>query len=140
VQKITPENVTIAVTRNLAFFAMLSKSSMDSKWCFLCQSGFKEWACINKQVNGLMWTHQALIDKYNAHETNANMNASDKQGVHFIAILDVDPSLFIPPPLHIKLGLVNQAFIEIVGNRYFSWCQSLIKNIPLPDRIFHNLP
>ena len=109
-QRITPENVTIDVTGDLTFFAtMLGKTSMDSKWCFLCQLDFKEWAYVNK-VNGLMWTRQALIDKNNAIQANANMKASNKQGVKCIAILDVDPNLFIPPPLYIKVGLVNRAF------------------------------
>ena len=95
VQRITSDNVTIAVTGDLAFFAtMLGKPSMDSKWCFLCRLGFTEWSRVNK-VHGILWTRQALIDKCNAIQANTNMKASDKEGVKFIAILDVDPSLFI---------------------------------------------
>ena len=86
-----------------------------------------------------MWTRQALIVKYNAIQRNANMKVSDNQGVKFITILDVDPSLFIPLPPHIKLGLVNREFIKNVGNCYFSWSQSQIENIPLPKHLSHNL-
>ena len=93
VQRITLDNVTIAVMGDLAFFAtMLGKPSMDSKWCFLCCLDFTEWSRVNK-VHGIMWTRQALIVKCNAIRANANTKASDKEGVTFSAILDVDPSL-----------------------------------------------
>jgi hypothetical protein len=54
--------------------------------------------------------------------------------------LDVDPSLFIPPPLHIKLGLVNRAFIKTdTGKSYMSWSQARMENIPIAERIATNL-
>eukprot|EP00957_Ditylum_brightwellii_P052696 3994716-Ditylum_brightwellii.AAC.1 len=67
------------------------------------------------------------------------MKAHDRKGVKYIPILDVNPSLFIPPPLHIKLGLVNQAFIKPTGVSYMSWSQSHVENILISKQIAHNL-
>ena len=35
------------------------------------------------------------------------MDAKEKKGVKEKPILDVNPSLFVLPPLHLKLSLVN---------------------------------
>ena len=67
------------------------------------------------------------------------MEAKQKKGVKEKPILDVDPSLFVPPPLHLKLGLVNRAFIKPNGYSYFSWSQKRIENLPQPERIAYHL-
>ena len=102
---------------------MLGKSGMDSKWCFLCDLAAREWVCVHK-VYGNMWNNNSLnAKKRYAIIANSNMaKAHDRKGVKYsIPNLDVDLSLFIPPPLHIKHSLVNQAFIKPTGVGYMSW-------------------
>ena len=136
---IESQDITEAITGDLAFYAlMLGKPGMDSKWCFLCDLAAREWACVHK-VNGNMWNNNTLNAKRYAIIADSKMKAHDRKGVKYIPILDVDPSLFIPPPLHIKLGLVNRAFIKPTGVSYMSWSQSRVENIPISERIAHNL-
>ena len=55
-------------------------------------------------------------------------------------ILDIDPSLYVIPPLHIKLGLVNRSFIKPDdSHRYLSWSRKHIENIPVAKEIAFNL-
>jgi hypothetical protein len=140
VKTIGPEDISIAVTGDLAFYAlMLGKPGMDSKWCFLCDCAASAWACMD-QVKGIMWSNELMNEKRTAIAANPKMKQSEKKGIKFIPILDVDPSLFIPPPLHIKLGLVNRAFIKTdTGKSYMSWSQARMENIPIAERIATNL-
>ena len=78
------------------------------------------------------------IIKYN-EDMNDKMKPLKKKGVKFARILDVDPCLFIMPPLHIKLGLVNQAFIKGDGQSYLSWSSKRIKNIPHAEKMAWNI-
>ena len=137
---IESQDITVAITGDLAFYALiLGKPGMESKWCFLCDLSAREWACVHK-VNGNMWNNDTLNAKRYAIIANSKMKAHDtRKGVKYIPILDVDPSLFIPPPLHIKLGLVNRAFIKPTGVSYMSWSQISVENIPISERIAHNL-
>ena len=43
------------------------------------------------------------------------------------------------PPLHIKLGLVNRAFMKSDGYSYFSWSQKRIENVPTNEVATWNL-
>jgi len=51
----------------------------------------------------------------------------------------VDPSLFVAPPPHIKLGLVNRAFIKPDGYSYLSWSKQRIESIPAIEKIAFTL-
>ena len=70
---------------------------------------------------------------------NEGMPPRERMGVKFKPILNVDPILFVLPPLHIKLGLVNRAFIKADGYSYFSWSQIRIENIPFDERNAFNI-
>ena len=66
------------------------------------------------------------------------MEAKEKKGVKEKPILDVNSSLFVLPPLHLKLGLINRAFIKPDGYSYFLWSQKRIKNLLQPEQVaFH---
>ena len=67
------------------------------------------------------------------------MKPNEKKGIKFRPILDIDPSLFVIPPLHVKLGLVNRAFIKTEGYSYFSWSQKCVENIPEEEKIAWDL-
>ena len=77
---------------------------------------------------------QKIIDN-----TNNKLKPHEMKEVKFKQILDVDPSLFIMPPLHIKLELVNWAFIKSDGYIYFPWSQKWIENIPDAEIIAWNI-
>ena len=136
-----PSNkVNIAITGDLAFYSiMLGKPNMDSKWCAWCDAACKEWASTTDKVIGQLWSRDTYMRKLRDILQNPRMTANQRKGVKFKPILDVDPTLFVPPPLHIKLGLVNRAFIKPDGNSYFSWSQIRVENIPPPERIAFNM-
>ena len=131
--------VKIAITGDLAFYStMLGKPGMDSKWCPWCDAAAKEWSKV-EQVKGESWTRQTYMQKLLDIQQNPTMSQYNRKGVKFSPILDVDPTLYVPPPLHIKLGLVNRAFIKPDGYSYFSWSQIRIENIPDSERVAFNL-
>ena len=117
---------------------MLGKLNMDSCWCTWCDASVREWAT-TEIVKGNMWTRQKLIDKLIQIQQNPKMEAYKKKGVKEKPILNVDPSLFVPPPLHLKLSLVNRAFIKPDRYSYFSWSQKRVKNIPQSEQIMFHL-
>ena len=131
--------VRIIITGNLAFYLIiLGKPSMDLKWCSWCNAAYKEWSKID-EVRGELWSLQICVQKLFNIQNNPNMSIYNKKGVKFTPILQVDPTLFVPPPLHIKLCLFNRAFTKPNRKSYFSWSQIRIENIPNTERIVFHL-
>jgi hypothetical protein len=131
--------VKIAITGDLAFYAtMMGKPNMDSKWCYRCNLAAKEWASIDPIIVGDLWTRELLSLKLMENDNNPNLSSYEKKGVKVKPILDIDPSLYIIPPLHVKLGLVNSAFISS-RHSYFSWSKARVENIPEQERVSNSI-
>jgi hypothetical protein len=120
----------VRITGDLAFYAiMLGKVNMDSKWCNWCKfycnqdwnfgddAGFEMWT----KASIAEWYSKVLID---GQLRKPKMNSRDRCGVVAKPILDVCPSIFIIPPLHLKLGLFNTAIIKPTkGKSFFQWLE-----------------
>ena len=112
---------------------------MDSKWCTWCTASQQQWSATTACVVGDQWAYDNLQQKLQDIQQNTEMPPKERMGVKFKPILNVDPILFVLPPLHIKLGLVNRVFIKSEGYSDFSWSQIRIENIPTNERIGFNL-
>ena len=75
----------------------------------------------SSKYKGKKWTQENMEEMLQKiiDNTNNKLKPHEMKEVKFKQILDVDPSLFIMPPLHIKLELVNWAFIKSDGYIYF---------------------
>ena len=138
---IPSHRVKLAITGDLAWYAtMLGKPGMDSKWCAFCDLPCSQWSTV-AQIKGCLWSRDSLKAQLNIVSNNINnkMEAREKKGVKFKPILDICPSIFIMPPLHIKLGIVNRVFIKQEGYSYISWSQRRIENIPTAEKIAWNM-
>ena len=85
---------------------MLGKVNMESRWCTWCSLSANEWQ-ENTTHPIELWDLQSYGQKLREVLVNPRMNASNKKGVVKEPILGIDPSLFVIPALHAKLGLVN---------------------------------
>jgi hypothetical protein len=141
---ITPGIIKLAITGDLAFYAVMQgKPSMDRNWCPLCQLGHNEWSVVHK-CNGDLWTWELMDMKLNEVRIDAalakpKMKPKERKGIKDTRLLDIDNSLYVIPVLHIKLGIVNRAFIKSDGNSYLSWSEKRVENIPEQERVAYNL-
>ena len=139
VSTIQSENIRIAVTGDLAFYAtMLGKPNMSAYWCVWCKLSSSQWSKVENTV-GELWTRCSYNAMAAAVLANPRMNKIEMKGVRNTSVLNIHPLLFIPPPLHIKLGLVNRAFIKSDGCSYFSWSKQRVDNIPAGEITAYNL-
>jgi len=113
---------------------------MSALWCAWCDLSSRQWAGVDQTI-GEIWTKNTLSALHNkiAADTNGRMKPAEMKGVRSKVILEVDPSLFVAPPLHIKLGLVNRAFIKPDGYSYLSWSKKRIESIPAIEKIAFTL-
>jgi len=118
------------ITGDLAFYSLiLGKPSMDNKWCtwctFFCAQDW-EW---DSDSDAEKWTKQKLSMMLARIQSGEIMNARQRCGVKTEVIIDVDPSIVVIPPLHLKLGLFNRAIIQPKGNSFWSWMEQRIEMI-----------
>lgn len=120
------------ITGDLAFYSLiLGKKNMSSKWCWLCDffCAQQDWK-FGDDASALTWTSQeyyAILEKV---ERGEKMTPREQRGVVTKPLIDVDPSIFIIPPLHIKLGLFNRAIIQPKGVSFFSWLEKRVEMVP----------
>ena len=107
---------------------------MDSKWCPLCKLSHSEWAK-PEFLDVEYWTFALMIEKLeeDCADIQNKIVPKHRKGIKYRMILDINPSLYIILPLHIKLGIVNQAFIKPVGYR------KCIENILECEQLAFNL-
>jgi hypothetical protein len=96
---------------DLAFYAdVLGKAKSSGYWCHLCQLSWAQWnKCANEDAT--KWT----IDKFKKAlhtkiETKADSIMGVKEEMHCKGI---SPQLFVCPPLHMEIGLVNKVWEEL---------------------------
>jgi hypothetical protein len=98
----------VFMTVCIAFYAdVLGKANSSGYWCYLCQLSWAQWnACGNEEAT--KWTtgefKQALHTKI---ETKADSVLGVKEEMHY---KEISPQLFVCPPLHMEIGLVNKVW------------------------------
>ena len=120
------------ITGDLAFYNVtLGKPNMDNKWCFLCQLSVAVW----KEGDAIdtMWTLGNMKSILECYDHNPKMPASESKGIRKKPLLSVDPSHYVIPPLHMKLGLFNRAMIK-PGVSFIGWVDLRVEMIPADEQ------
>ncbi len=101
----------VFMTGDLAFYAdVLGKANSSGYWCHLCQLSWAQWnECANKEAT--KWT----IDEFKKAlrikiETKTDSIMGVKEEMHY---KEISPQLFVCPPLHMEIGLVNKVWEEL---------------------------
>ena len=118
------------ITGDLAFYSLIvGKPSMDNKWCCWCKFFCAQDWEMGSDSDTEEWTKQKLKMMLERIQSGEKMTAQDRCGVKCKPIIDVDPSIIVIPPLHLKLGLFNRAIINPKGNSFWSWMECRVEMI-----------
>lgn len=124
---------SIFITGDLSFYVdVLGMPNSCSYWCPWCLLSRVEW---QESVNntGDQRTDTFLIDTYEKikNDTKKRLQATEKKGVssamHYKSLA---PSNFVPPLLHMEIGMVNQAWENFVN-----WVDDVVEKIPEDENI-----
>jgi len=120
------------VTGDLSFYAdVLGMPKSSSYWCPWCLLSRIEWQQ-SAESCGEKRTIQFLTETYDKvkQDTQKRMQPTEKKGVatamHYKAL---GPDHFIPPLLHMEMGLVNQVWEDFEG-----WVDDVVEQIPLDEK------
>jgi hypothetical protein len=122
-------NVFITGDLCLCFYAdVLGMPNSSSYWCPWCLVSHKEWQGQPETYNTEKRTCEFLNDTYAAikNDCNKRLKPTDKKGVskemHYKSIV---PEKFLPPLLHMEMGLVNQIWYA-----FEDWIDKFVEIIP----------
>jgi hypothetical protein len=107
------------IAGDLKFFMMATgREHADRVWCFYCDMMNKEWKSEPSKV-GEEWSNEALTNHVESMRDNyTSLNAFDKKGCkidHLLMFDAIDFDHFVPPVLHILLGLVNDIYKNLLA-------------------------
>jgi hypothetical protein len=109
------EKFNMFVTGDLAFYAdVLGKASSSGYWCHLCQLCWAQWNdCANAAEGATKWTIDELKEVLIRVEMETKVDSimGVKEEMHY---KEISPQLFVCPPLHMEIGLVNKLWEEFV--------------------------
>ena len=128
--------VRLFITGDLAFYAaVLGKVNMAGKWCTWCDLRPAEWI-INDHPVGVSWTLEKMKQvRDDIGDGELRNTAKTKKGCVNEPLIDcVEPISYIPPILHIMLGLGNKVLDD-----FFKWVDAMVENIPVTERNLRNV-
>lgn len=120
---------SLFITGDLSFYAdMLGMPNSSSHWCPWCLISHKQWQEPPHTFNAETRTAEFLSRTYTAiqHDTCKRLKPVDKKGVstamHYAGI---GPEHFVPPLLHMEMGMVNQAWYQ-----FEQWIDDEVELLP----------
>lgn len=124
------------ITGDLSYYAdVLGMPSSTSFWCPWCLLSRNEWKQ-SADVNGDERTSEFQNNAYLAicNDIEKKMTPSDRKGVtsemHYKALT---PQHFVPPLLHLQIGMVNQAW-----DTFEEWIDNFVEVIPEHEKDARN--
>jgi hypothetical protein len=107
------------IAGDLKFFMMATgHEHADRVWCFYCEMMNKEWKSEPSKI-GEEWSNEVLTNHVELMRDNyTSLNAFDKKGckIDYLLMFDaIDFDNFVPPVLHILLGLVNDIYKNLLA-------------------------
>jgi hypothetical protein len=119
----------IFITGDLAFYAdVLGMPNSSSYWCPWCLLSHPEWNKDTSTVTAEQRTIKFLSDTVQAikRDTKKQLKPIDRKGVtserHYSCL---GPENFVPPLLHIEIGMVNQAWVA-----FEEWVDDVVEVVP----------
>jgi hypothetical protein len=121
------------ITGDLAFYAdVLGMPNSSSYWCPWCLVSHKEWQAEPNTFVAEERTSKFLKETYEAirKDSKNRLKPADKKGVstemHYKGI---GPENFVPPLLHMEMGMVNQSW-----DMFEDWIDNCVEIIPTHEK------
>ena len=128
-------NLRVFITGDLAFYAaVLGKVNMAGNWCNWCDLRRAEWIK-NNHTAGEWWTLEKMKQVRDdiADGVLTNTSNNKKGCVDEPLINCIEPISYIPPILHIMIGMLNKALDEC-----FKWVDCMVEEILVKERSLRN--
>ena len=106
--------LNIYVTVDLVFYAdILGMHKMSHWWCpWSLLLNHPQWQLLGADKKGEKCNHQMILDTYDKLIKNPKLPVNEWQQLsHYPSIL---PQMFVPPPLHLEIGLVNDVWSDLM--------------------------
>jgi hypothetical protein len=105
---------------------------MSGSWCIWCQRQPSEWPLLctmeNHNREDETWTIFKIKDYLDRIQAGALKEAREKKGIVYAPIWDfIEPEYFMPPQLHVEIGLVNKVvenFYDLEKKQRAAWRQN----------------
>ena len=117
------------ITGDLSYYAdVLGMPNSSSYWCPWCLVSHREWQAEPDSYVAEKRTSRMLSETYMAvkMDTCNRLKPTDKKGVSAeVHYQGIGPEKFVPPLLHMEMGLVNQ-----VWDAFEEWIDAFVEIIP----------
>jgi len=124
---------SLCITGDLSYHAdVLGMPNSSSYWCPWCLLSHPEWNCPPEMFTVEEWTIEFLMNMAAAveNDTQCRLKPMEHKGVtcdwHYSSL---GPRNFVPPLLHLELGMVNQAF-----DNFEDWVDDAVEIIPPAEK------
>ena len=116
----------IYFTGDLAYYAdILGKPNSSPHWCHLCNLSHKEWNDVSNLKKGKLWCINTMQETYETYKQQQQAKKTAVKGIkNAMHFPNISPQMFVCPPLHILIGLVNKVWSEMM-----EWVNDDLENI-----------
>ena len=113
-------------TGDLAYYAdILGKPNSSPHWCHLCNLSHKEWNDVRNLKKGKLWCINTMQQTYETYKQQEQATKPAVKGIkNAMHFPNISPQMFVCPPLHILIGLVNKVWSEMM-----EWVNDDLENI-----------